>query len=117
MSSLDLTWKKLIEVTDEVVWRGTIFRFPGKYPYEDIVDFMLIEDLYSDSGFSFITTTGFKAGIYARGMPKEALAINGAGGIERTWLIKNWVEWVYSETPISDVLVCINYPAPDANNS
>lgn len=37
---------KLIDYKENDLWRGTILRFRGKYPFEEIVGFMLVDIPY-----------------------------------------------------------------------
>ncbi len=105
-----MIWQKLETFEEENLWSGTVFRFPAKYPFESQVDFMLFMDSSSESGFSLICTTGQKAGNKEGWLPKEALSSGKTIAISRGWLVKNWQEWVYKETPVSEVLVVSNYP-------
>jgi len=106
-----MLWKKLETLEEDNLWRGAVFRFPAKYPFESHVDFMLFTDSSSESGFSLICTTGYKAGSKEAWLPKEALSPQeNIIAISRDWLVKNWEEWVYKETPASEVLVISNYP-------
>lgn len=77
--------------------RGAVFRMMAEYPYEDTVDFMLILNSESPSGFSFIVTTGFKAGHLVCHLPQEAQAEDGVMAIRKQWLIDNWLTWVYPD--------------------
>jgi len=103
------SWGKLVDHEYENLWSGTVFRFPAMQPFESRVDFMLIDDHSSESGFSLICTTGRKAGSREGWLPKEALASGKVSAISRDWLIENWQEWVYKHTSVSDVLLVQHY--------
>lgn len=62
---------KLINYPKKTLWRGTTFRCPGEYPFEKIVDFMILDNI---TGFSIYSTTGRHAGQLLCFFPKEALS-------------------------------------------
>ena len=95
---------RLIDCKRKELWRGTIFRFNGKYPFENIVDFMLVDIPYVESSFALICISGYYAGACECCLPKEAKNA-GTHSISTDWLIKNWNKWVYSECSVNDVLV------------
>lgn len=98
-----MNWKKLIDQIEELfLGRGTVFRFPATWPYEEKVDYMLIENASSPSDFSLLVSSGYKAGIVCLNLPKEADPKNK--GISSKWLIENWNKWIYEESKVSDVL-------------
>ena len=102
---------KLIDYKENDLWRGTILRFRGKYPFEEIVDFMLVDIPYVESGFAFICISGYYAGTLEFELPKEARNAN-ARSISVNWLINNWNTWVYSECSIQEVFILeANVPA------
>lgn len=107
---MKIDWTPLQEHEDENLWRGCVFRFPARHPFEDVVDFMLVADAGSDSGFSLICATGYKAGHRECQLPREALASGQVQAISKRWLLANWQLWVYPETDASKVLVCSGYP-------
>lgn len=80
------------------------FTVPGKYPFEEIVDFMLVDIPYIESGFAFICISGYYAGTLEFELPKEARNAN-ARSISVNWLINNWNTWVYSECSIQEVFI------------
>ena len=103
-------WILLKDHTDDSLWRGAVFRMPAMYPFEEIVDFMLINDVASESGFSLICATGYKAGLHEGALPKEALALGQVHAIDRNWLLKNWLSHIYPDTEVSKIYVCTGYP-------
>lgn len=104
-------WKKLISSAEKELWRGTVFRFPAKYPYEDLVDFMIVEDLESECGLSLMVSTGYKSGIKVLSFPKEAKFNTENRSISRSWIIENWNNWIYQENKVEDVLWINEYPS------
>lgn len=95
---------KLIDYKEDDLWRGTIFRFKGQYPFEEIVDFMLADVPFAESGYAVICISGYYAGFLEVNLPKEAKSAN-AGSISRRWLIENWNKWVYPDCSVNDVLI------------
>ena len=112
-----MEWTKLTELKEENLWRGTVFRFPAFYPFEPVVDFMLFLDSKSESGFSLVCTTGYKAGHFEGSLPKEALSTGKVHAINKNWLLENWSKWIYPETPVSEVKVISNYPQEIGKNA
>ena len=103
-------WTALLDREEQHLWRGSVFRFPARYPFEDIVDFMLIADANSQSGFALVCTTGYHAGQCQGQLPAEALAPGDTQAISWSWLVAHWQSWVYPEAEVSKVLISLGYP-------
>ncbi|MBI6926735.1 hypothetical protein JET66_19030 [Pseudomonas putida] len=101
--------KKLIDHPEGFASHGTILRFPAEWPYEDIVDMMLISIPDGDSEFGLVVTTGHKAGLILVKLPGECESPFGRG-VRHEWLISNWDKWIYPECNASDVHFMENYP-------
>jgi len=95
---------KLIDYKEDNLWRGTILRFKGQYPFEEIVDFMLVDTPSVESSFALICISGYHAGSTECHLPKDAKSMN-AHSISRKWLIENWNKWVYPDCSINDVFI------------
>ena len=52
----------LTEYQETMLWSGTVFRFPAKYPFEAIVDFMLMDYPDTESRFAIYCVSGCYAG-------------------------------------------------------
>jgi Immunity protein 45 len=103
-------WRKLTDPAPEEIWRGAVFRFPARWPYEETVDYLLTDQ---GGGFVLVVATGYKAGIVRLVLPEDAYAArNGARAISRSWMIANWERWIYEDCGARDVLVADGYPAP-----
>lgn len=92
---------KLIDYQEEFIWYGTIFSCKGKYPYEDIVSFLLC-DLIED--FALIVYSGYKAGSLFCIFPQEAFS-QKARAIDTEWLKQNWNKWGYFECNLEEVVI------------
>ena len=114
---LRMKWEKLVDIQEENLWRGTVFRFPAVYPFESVVDFLLFFDPHSESGFSLICSTGYKCGHHEGSLPVEARASGNVKAISRSWLIENWKKWVYPDTALSEILVSSGYPQEIGENA
>ena len=112
--SSDQDWVRLVELEEDELWRGTVFRFPASYPFEDVVDFMLFADPASDSGFSILCATGSKAGLLEIRLPPEATPNEETQAVSARWLAENWQKWVCPESNPEDVFVIPNYPEPES---
>lgn len=104
-----MQWAPLTQCGEERFFRGVVFRFPAKHPFESIVDFMLIEDHDAPALFKLICSTGYHAGQTELALPLEAK--HPAGGISVSWLRDNWKKWVYPECEAHEVNFIKNYGA------
>ena len=106
-----MKWESLLSVEDATVFRGALFRFPAKWPFEDVVDFMLFDTPSSDSGYGFLAASGYHGGRIEVLLPEEARykTENPEGSdhaIDTKWLQRNWRKWIYDVSP-RKVKVCI----------
>ena len=103
-------WSRLTDFKNERIYRGTLLRLPGGYPYESFVDFMVI-NLHGD--MALLVASGYKAGLIRQILPDEALVVSGAKAISHTWLIENWEQWV-AQGSVQDAWICDEIPAPQS---
>lgn len=100
-----MNWEKLVNSKIETACRGFFFQTKGKYPHENLIELMIIEDTESPSGLSLVVTSGYKAGTVFQSFPIEALSENtDYPSISIFWLKNNWSKWVY-QTSIKDVFI------------
>lgn len=108
-----MKWKKLVDYEEgDILSRGTLFRLMAKWPYEEIVDFMLVDYPDPEASMTIIVTSGYKGGLVLVSLPKDAYS-NSIRAIDCQWLKSNWAEWVYPECSVNDVYICDGYPIPD----
>jgi hypothetical protein len=88
---------------------GTILRFPGAYPYEAMVDFMVCD--MAGQGHALMVATGYKAGLTALVLPEDASDRPGGPPLAR-WLSHNWRVWVWPECGPHEVEVFYGYAPP-----
>lgn len=84
--------------------RGCVFRCKAKYPYEEVVDFMVAESF--DNGelrYVLYVISGYKAGSLLVRLPKDALSTNF--GLNWKWVVENWNDWIYLDCGVEDVWV------------
>ncbi len=93
---------QLIKHIEKELWRGTILRFKGQYPFEEIVDFMLICYPSCESGFALTCISGYCAGNLELCLPEEAVN-DFNSSISTQWVIDNWNKWIYDGCTINDV--------------
>jgi hypothetical protein len=103
-----MKWKSLLSTEEAQLWRGVVFRFPAQYPFEEVVDFMIIEDHDSESFYKIICSSGYHSGQTEVILPVEAK--HGSGGISVDWIKKNWSKWIYPECSIDKVKYFDQYP-------
>jgi hypothetical protein len=86
---------------------GDIIRCRAKWPYEDSVDFMVVQT--SSEGprrYAQLVFSGYKAGHIVTEFPAESRAVTIAGdGLSWVWLERNWMIWGYDGCPWEDVLL------------
>ncbi|WP_214511737.1 Imm45 family immunity protein [Pseudomonas brassicacearum] len=93
---------RLVDSSVAVISRGKIFRLPARWPYENIVDFMVMDIPDEEFGHSIAVASGNKAGLLVVRLPVESCS-PGTHGLSRDWIIKNWAKWVYPDCPVEDV--------------
>lgn len=101
-----MKWEKLIDLQEESLPRGTLLKFPAKYPFESIVVMMLCEQRGEKDEWphALVTITGHKAGINPlQFLPSESGISNGSASVSRVWLVENWAQWCYPDCNVSDV--------------
>ena len=104
-------WSQLSSGPSKAVFRGTVFRcLKAVWPYETVVDFMVVSDHDSPCGFALIVATGYKAGHVLVRLPAEAKAAD-AQALSTEWIVANWAKWIYPECPLHLVQVIENYPS------
>jgi hypothetical protein len=104
---------KIINLVDMgfcTLWRGNILRLPAKWPYEDVVDFMIYESQDEERPYGLIVTSGQKAGLILTLLPVESVAAD-SGGLSVRWVVDNWGGWIYPECDVSDVYLVDGYKA------
>jgi hypothetical protein len=95
----------------DVIFHGAVIRCLGKWPYENIVDFMILEGIDKDRGATIIVSSGYKAGLLLVNLPKESEENNGeyVRCLNAEWLKLNWTKWVYPECDIENVYISDGY--------
>jgi hypothetical protein len=93
---------KLVDSKEDLV-RGSIVRCKGKYPYEDYVDFMVIEQ---QGEYALLIISGYKAGLTFVVLPPESVPASNAGyAIDIEWLKANWNKWGYIDCAVDEVYI------------
>lgn len=104
-----MSWKRLCDIKEgETFAHGAVLRTPAKWPYEEIVDFLLIQSQESPSGFTLIVASGYKAGLPLIMLPKEALN-SASGGLDGIWVKQNWKKWIYQDSDVVSILFTRDY--------
>jgi len=99
--------KKIVKLIEhgETLQRGDVIRCIGTYPYEDYVDFMLIEYPFNQiNQYALLVDSGYKAGLIFVVWPEQANNKEGPG-VNIDWLKINWSKWGYIDCPLEDVYV------------
>ena len=104
--------KRLTDVSADALWGGTVFRTPASYPYEDVVDLMLVSETNASSGLSILLVSGHKGGRLLSDLPADSLVPGGETlAVSGKWAITHWNEWFFESDP-SKVWVLEGYNAP-----
>ena len=98
---------KLIDYKNKSIKRGTVFRLPAVWPYEEWVDFMVI-DLFETHGL--VVSSGHKAGLILISLPIESASTEGRA-LSTEWIITNWAKWIYPECHVENVHILDEYVA------
>jgi len=100
---------KLVDYGNDLS-RGSILRCRGIFPYEDLVDFMIIETPDEQRAYSLLVSTGYKAGLIFAKLPMESIPAENSGyAVNLQWLIDNWPKWGYFECPLDEVYILEGY--------
>lgn len=81
---------KLVEYEFESISRGAVFRFPSSWPYEDVVDLLVVDVPDKNFAHALVISTGCKAGLTLVRLPVEARSEVGVVGLSKSWVIRNW---------------------------
>lgn len=95
---------KLVNYEASTVLRGQRLRLPAVWPYEKNIEFMLVDTPEQDGGYSFIVSTGVKAGLALVRLPNEAVS-SCKKGVNTKWLIDNWAHWIYPKCSVKSVYI------------
>ena len=105
-----MDWVKLIDCKGKSFFRGTVFRLPGKHPYEEWVDFIAYDPFIDNKGLALMVSSGYKGGLPLVVLPNES-KIPGEHSIAREWLVKNWSYWIYPDCDVSEIYISKGYTA------
>jgi len=95
----------------ENLTRGDTLRCKGAYPYEDYVDFMLVDFPDGTEQYSFVVVSGYKSGLTLQILPVEAND-KDTRAVNIQWLKANWAIWVYPDCPLEEVYL-LHKKAPE----
>ncbi|MBR6027194.1 MAG: hypothetical protein IK065_06330 [Neisseriaceae bacterium] len=116
--------KKLIDYKVPYLARGAVFRLPAQWPYENFVDFMILEASpafkWQIDGniptFALTASTGYHGGHLFGIIPNEAIVdvdeeiatkynLKVAQVLKTDWFIENWNKWIYPDCKVEEVYV------------
>lgn len=101
---------KLSECTEPHLYRGTVLRYKGAYPYDkEYVEFMICEYHSMKENrcpLALYCVSGYNAGSLEYVFPKEAQA-EGAVAIRTDWLKENWQTKVCDGCDADEVSVTV----------
>ncbi len=104
---------KLDDLNNEIIRYGSVFRFPGGWPYEHTVDLLLTYFPGHERESVLVVATGHKAGLIAVMLPEESGCDGAKGsGVLKNWALKNWNHWVWPNCHVNDVYVINRYDVP-----
>ncbi|WP_445656978.1 Imm45 family immunity protein [Achromobacter sp. NCFB-sbj8-Ac1-l] len=105
---------KLMDAPGDGLWHGNILRLKAKWPYENVVDFMVFDTLDAERPSGLIVTSGHKAGLILVHFPVICCNDNGRG-VRKKWLIDNWDLWVYPDCSVDKVMFSTGYVVGEKN--
>ncbi|MDE6679142.1 MAG: hypothetical protein K2K02_08890 [Ruminococcus sp.] len=101
---------KLIDYRGSELYRGTVFRFKGKYPFcEEYVDFMICDYPSVNENncpFALYCISGYCAGHIEYIFPAEAESENSKS-IDKKWIIENWNKKIYNGCNVEEIELII----------
>lgn len=103
--------EKLVDWRDGDLGSGCVFRFPGQWPHEAVVDLLLVTLHQDGRAFGLVVATGHKAGSVLVVLPSECES-STSRGVKHEWLVENWSTWVYPDCAVKDVWLMRRYPVP-----
>ncbi len=80
-----MKWQKLEDLNERAIHCGAIIRCPAKYPYEQVVDFIVCNLLEDARGMSLVVASGYKSGLVLVSLPTESKFSEGSA-ISAQWL-------------------------------
>ncbi|SPL72038.1 Imm45 family immunity protein [Acinetobacter stercoris] len=95
--------KKFKEFNEDLE-RGLILRCKGQQPYEEYVDFMIVEQQEEQRKYGLMVISGYKAGLMYVSFPKEAISLKGFD-LSYEWVKLNWSNWGYVDCALDDVYI------------
>lgn len=104
---------RLVDSLAVAIGRGQIFRLSARWPYEEIVDFMVVNIPDGEFGHSLVVISGNKAGLLVVRLPVES-GSSGTRGISKDWIVKNWAKWVYPDCPVENVYLYDKAEVPNS---
>lgn len=95
--------QRLVRAEDSYsLGRGTVFQFPGSYPYETVARLMLFVPIPSTPRpLGLIVIGGYKSGLPLVVLPPEACP--DGSNTSCGWIKSNWDKWIYPECSVEDV--------------
>jgi hypothetical protein len=88
--------RPLVELRDESLWRGDVFRFPFNPclgPGSRPVEMLLFEVWGYEQVLGLVPTSGYKAGLPYCYFPPESQGEDRLS-LETAWLHENWGKWL-----------------------
>ena len=94
---------KIIKEKNKELYRGTVLRFKGKYPFtEKYVDFMICDYPQAEGNFALYCISGYSAGSIEYVFPIEANS-KETKSIKTAWIIENWNKKIYKDCNVEEL--------------
>lgn len=104
--------KKLVVFDDEPFGSGKVFCVPGGVRDADILCLILVDLTAFSIGMAVVEATGYNAGFVRHVLPPESY-YQDTKKVSARWLQENWVEVIYDECSVEDVVVVHRLEPPD----
>lgn len=100
----------LLKYKKKYIIPGNVLRFPATYPYEDIVEMMIVDNYCEDWPYNLLVTTGYKAGHILKSFDKTWCHAKPGHkqAILKDLLTERW-HTIYPDCDVSDVMIIEHY--------
>lgn len=105
-----MEWTRLIDLPDENITPGCIFRFhPGDMYMEEVIDVILCSPVRENFSFEMYVISGYNAGSWFAGI--ESDTSTNTRVLSKAWMLENWNMKIFPWCDVAEIYIG-NPPAP-----